>query len=64
MVLGQYIAIMAGTWWYWVTGSVFCDTGWYLGVQGQYRALLSSVIEVFTDIKQNRGLTACLKFKV
>ena len=40
-VLGQYKAILSGTWWYWVsknwhclvlhgTGSAYDDTGWYL----------------------------------
>ena len=46
MVLGQYGAVLVGTWWYWVgmeqywlihdgTGSVEGGTGWYLMVLGQ-----------------------------
>ena len=51
MVLGQYEAVLVGTWWYWVsrrrywlvldgTGSVWSGTGWYLVVLGQYGAEL------------------------
>ena len=46
MVLGQYRAVLAGIWWYWVsmgqywlvlggTGSVLGSTGWYFVVLGQ-----------------------------
>ena len=46
VVLGQYRAVLVGTWWYWVsmerywlihdgTGSVEGGTGWYLMVLGQ-----------------------------
>ena len=37
MVLGQYMAILAGTWWYWVSIS------WYLAVLGHYRAVLVGI---------------------
>ena len=51
MVLGQWKAVLVGTWWYWVsmerywlvldgTGSVEGGTGWYLVVLGQYGAVL------------------------
>ena len=51
MVLGQYRAIMVGTWWYWVsrrrywlihdgTGSAWSDTCWYLVVLDQQRAVM------------------------
>ena len=51
MVLGHYIAILVGAWWYWVsrgrywlvfdcTGSVEGGTGWYLVVLGHYRVVL------------------------
>ena len=50
-VLGQYKAVMVGTWCFWVsrgrywlslggTGSVYCSTGWYLVILGQNRAVL------------------------
>ena len=46
VVLGQYVALLVGTWWHWirirrywlihdVTGSVYGGTGWYLVVLGQ-----------------------------
>ena len=46
VVLGQWEAVLVGTWWYWVsrrrywlvlggTGSVGGSTGWYLVVLGQ-----------------------------
>ena len=51
VVMGQYGAVLVGTWWYWVSieqcwlvcgsnGSVWGGTGWYLVVLGQYRAVL------------------------
>ena len=51
MVLGQYRAVLAGIWWYWVsmgqywlvlgdTGSVWGGIGWYVVEMGQYRAVL------------------------
>ena len=51
MVLGQYGAILLGTWWYLVSmernwlihddiGSEEGGTGWYLVVLGQYGTLL------------------------
>ena len=50
MVLGQYKAVLVGTWRYWVsmerywlvlgdTGSVWGVTGWYLVVLDQYREI-------------------------
>ena len=46
VVLGQWEAVLVGTWWHWVsrrrywlvlggTGSVGGGTGWYLAVLGQ-----------------------------
>ena len=51
MALDQYMAILFGTWWYWVsigrywsvlggTGSVQAVPSWYLVVLGQYKAVL------------------------
>ena len=51
MVLGQYRAVLADTWWYlismgryWLvlggTGSVWGGTGWYLVVLGQCNLVL------------------------
>ena len=51
MVLGQYGAILVGTWWYWIsiglywlvlgdTGSVEGGTVWFLVILGQYGAVL------------------------
>ena len=51
MVLGQWKAVLVGTWWYWVsmgrflfvlggTGPVEGGTGWYLAPLGQYGAVL------------------------
>ena len=47
VVLGQWVAVLVDTWWYWVnmerywlvlggTGSVWSGTGWYLVVQGHH----------------------------
>ena len=36
MVLGQYGAVLVGTWWYLVNGG----TGWSMVVLGQYGAVL------------------------
>ena len=52
MVLGQYRAVLAGIWWYWVsrgqyllilggTWSVLGSNGWYLVILGQYKAVLT-----------------------
>ena len=38
MVLGQYMAILAGTW------SVLVSTAWYHVVQGQHRAYMPEYI--------------------
>ena len=51
MALGEYKAVLVGTWWYWVsmgwywlalggTGSVEGSSVWYLLVLGQYGAVL------------------------
>ena len=44
MLLGQYGAVLVGTWWYWLiydgTGSAECGTVWYLVVLGQKKAIL------------------------
>ena len=51
VILGQYRAVLVGTWWFWVSrggywlindgaGSVQGGTGWYLVVLGQYRVVL------------------------
>ena len=51
VVLGQYRAVLVGSWWFWVsigwywliydgTGSVEGRTGWYLVVLGQYKLVL------------------------
>ena len=42
MVLGQYMEILAGTWW---IGSVYVGTAWYWVVQGQHRALMPVYIQ-------------------
>ena len=53
MVLGQYRAVLAGIWWYWVsmgqyrlvlgvTGSVLSGTGLFMMVLGQKKAVLVS----------------------
>ena len=39
MVLGQYMTILAGTWWSWV------GTAWYQVVEGQYGAFMPVNIE-------------------
>ena len=54
MVLSQFRAVPAGSWWYWVsmgrfwlifdgTGLVQGGTGWYLVVLDQYKAVLVGV---------------------
>ena len=54
VVLGQYGAVLVGTWWYWVsmgrywlvlggTRSVLGGSGWYLLVLGQYNSVLLSI---------------------
>ena len=64
MVLGQYVALLVGTWLYWVslgrywlvlgdTGSVWGGTGWYLVVLGQCNLVL-------LDIKWNWVSTTLL----
>ena len=51
VVMGQYGAVLVGTWWYWVSiercwlvcgsnGSVWGGVDWYLVVLGQYGAVL------------------------
>ena len=53
MVLGEYIAIMAGTttWWYWVSISLYCF--WYFLVKGHFRAFMP----VYIDEKIQLGVT-------
>ena len=54
VVMGQYGAVLVGTWWYWGSigrywlvcggnGSVWGGTGWYLVVQGQYNLVLLGI---------------------
>ena len=54
MVLGQYRAVLVGTWWYWVNrrrywllfggaGSVWGGTGCYMVVLGQYNLVLLGI---------------------
>ena len=51
VILGQYRAVLAGIWWYWVSlgpywlvlggnGTVGGGTGWYLVALGQYGLVL------------------------
>ena len=42
VILGQYRAVLLGTWWYWVSIWRFWSptSGWYLVILGQYRAVL------------------------
>ena len=54
VILGQYRALLVGTWWYWVSrrrcwlilggaGSVWGNTGWYMPVLVQYNLVLLSI---------------------
>ena len=54
VVMGQYGAVLVGTWWYWGSigrywlvcggnGSVWGSTGWYLVVLGQYNLVLIGI---------------------
>ena len=54
VILGQYRALLVGTWWYWVSrrrcwlifggaGSVCGGIGWYRVVLGQYNLVLLSI---------------------
>ena len=54
VVIGQYGAVLVGTWWYWGSigrywlvcggnGSVWGGTGWYLVVLGQYNLVLLGI---------------------
>ena len=40
VLLGQYGAVLVGSWWNWV---IMGGTGWYSVVLGQYRAALVSI---------------------
>ena len=65
MVLGEYMAIMAGTttWWYWVSISFYCF--WYFLVKGHYRVfmpvyILKHKVEIqlgVTDARQTHTRT-------
>ena len=46
-VLGQYKAILSGTWWYWVSKT---GTAWYYMVQGQHRACMPVYIGKSGDL--------------
>ena len=51
MVLGQYMAILVGTWWYWVSISWYCLV--LSGTQGQHGAFMP------VYFKQSGGLVRC-----
>ena len=44
--LGHYVAVLAGTWWYWVSRG---GTGWYLSELGQYGAVLVGTCKILLD---------------
>ena len=63
VVIGQYGAVLVGTWWYWVSverrwlvcgrnGSVWGGVGWYLVILGQYNLVLFVIKWYFV----NKGL--------
>ena len=67
VVLGQYKAVLVGTWLdlvsrgrHWLllggTGSVYCGTGWYLVVLSQNRAVLVSSVICFQKIYGLHGV--------
>ena len=43
MVLGQYRAVLAGIWCYWVSMGHWGSTGWYLVILGQYNLVLFGI---------------------
>ena len=62
MVLGQYGAVLVGSWWCWVSrrrywlifgGTVWGGFGWYLVVLGQHRAVLVDIRCNWVSMERN-----------